>query len=93
MSNAEAQTGPSAEGIEAEIVAARAHLATTVDELVARAQPKEIVRRQGESARIAFAEATRDSSGELRLGRVVGVVVSAVVVLVLLLGTLRRRRR
>ncbi len=91
MSDAGVQTRSSAEGIEAEIVAARAHLATTVDELVARAQPKEIVRRQSESARIAFAEATRDSSGELRLGRIVGVV-SAVAAVLLLLGALRRRR-
>ncbi|MDQ6714585.1 MAG: DUF3618 domain-containing protein [Actinomycetota bacterium] len=91
MSDAAQQTTQSAQGIEAEIAATRAHLATTVDELVARAQPKEIVRRQGESARIAFAEATRGSGGELRVGRIVGVV-SAVAALVLVVAALRRHR-
>ncbi len=86
------QTGKqSAAAIEAEIAATREHLASAVDELITRAQPKEIVRRQGESARIALAGATHDTDGRLRVARIVAVVAAVAAVLVAL-GALRRRR-
>ncbi len=82
---------PTAAELEADIAATRAHLATTVDELVARAQPKEIARRQGENARLAFIDATRTQDGSLRVERVVGVV-GALVAIIVAIGLLRRRR-
>ncbi len=77
--------------IEAEIGVTRQRLAETLDVLAVRAQPKEIARRQVESAKTKFDEATRTPDGELRIERVAGVV-AAVSVLLVVLGLLRRRR-
>lgn len=77
--------------IEAEIGVTRQRLAETLDVLAVRAQPKEIARRQVESAKAKFDEATRTPDGELRIERVAGVV-AAVTVLLVVLGLLRRRR-
>lgn len=82
---------PTAAEIEAEIAVTRARLATTVDELVTRAQPKEIARRQGENARLAFIDATHTQDGTLRIERIAGVV-GAVVAVIVAIGLLRRRR-
>ena len=49
----------SVEELEAEIAAARTRLAGTVDELHTRTAPQEIARRQVESAKAKFTEATR----------------------------------
>lgn len=80
----------SVEAIEAEIAAARQRLAGTVDELHARTAPKEIARRQAESAKTKFTEATRTQSGELRTDRIAALGAAAVALIGL--GLLRRRR-
>jgi len=78
------------EDLEAEIAAARTRLAGTVDELHTRTAPQEIARRQVESAKTKFTEATRTESGDLRKERV-GALAAAAVALIGL-GLLRRRR-
>lgn len=83
---------PTVAELEAEIAVTRARLATTVDELVTRAQPKEIARRQGENARLAFIDATRTQDGNLRVERIAGVV-GALLAVIVAIGLLRRRRR
>jgi hypothetical protein len=80
----------SVEAIEAEIAAARERLAGTVDELHARTAPKEIVRRQTESAKAKFTEATRTESGDLRTERIAALGAAAIALIGL--GLLRRRR-
>lgn len=82
------QTTPDA--IEAEIAATRAHLARTIDELSVRARPQEIARRQAESAKAKFAEATHTPDGELRMERV-GAVAGSALLLGLVLAILHRR--
>ena len=67
--------------IEADIAATRARLASTIDELAVRAQPKEIARRQADSAKVKLNEATHTPTGELRIERI-AAVVAAVVALV-----------
>lgn len=59
-----------AKQIEAELAASRSRLAGTIDELAFRAQPKEIAKRQTESARLALTDATRTADGDLRQDRV-----------------------
>lgn len=76
--------------IEAELAATRAHLATTVDELVTRGHPREILRRQVEAARLAFIDATRTPDGELRTERIAGALAAVATVLIGF-GLLRRR--
>jgi Protein of unknown function (DUF3618) len=76
--------------LEAEIAAARDRLAGTVDELHTRTAPKEIVRRQAESARARFTEATRTPSGELRTERVAALAAAAIALIGI--GAIRRRR-
>jgi hypothetical protein len=75
------QSKQSVGDIEAEIAATRARLASTIDELAVRAQPKEIARRQAESAKVKLNEATHTPTGELRVERI-AAVVAAVVALV-----------
>ncbi len=77
--------------IEADIAAARDRLAGTVDELHARTAPKEVARRQVESARTKFTEATHTPTGQVRTERVAALAAAAVA----LIGAaaLRRRRR
>jgi hypothetical protein len=94
------QTSTSPAAIEADIVETRARLASTIDELAVRAQPKEIVRRQAESAKARFNEATRTPEGGLRVERVGALVAGSAVVLGLAIllhsrhhgGTGRRHR-
>jgi hypothetical protein len=80
----------SVDQIEAEIAAARDRLAGTVDELHTRTAPKEIVRRQAESAKAKFTEATRTEDGDLRTERIAALAAAAVALLGI--GALRRRR-
>jgi hypothetical protein len=68
----------------------RDRLAATVDELVRRAQPREIARRGALGAVSRFRSATCTPDGQLRVERV-GAAVAAVVTLVVLV--LWRRRR
>lgn len=56
----------SADAIEAEIEVTRARLASTVDELAARAKPKEILRRQTESLKARLAVQTDSAKTQLR---------------------------
>jgi hypothetical protein len=91
MSDSPGTRKPTADEIEAEIAVTRARLTSTVDELMVRAQPKEIVRRQGESAKVAFYDATHTPDGELRSERVAGVL-AALSALFVLVGLVRRRR-
>jgi len=83
----------SADAIEAEMAATRAHLASTIDELAVRAQPREIVRRQAESAKTKFDAATHTPEGDLRVERVGAVAAVSAVVLALVILIRRRRRR
>lgn len=80
----------SVDQIEADIAAARARLAGTVDELHTRTAPQEIARRQVESAKAKLTEATRTESGDLRTERIAALAAAAVALIGL--GVLRRRR-
>ena len=86
-------SSPSADAIEAEIAETRAHLASTIDELAVRAQPREIARRQAESAKARFAEATHTPEGDLRVERIGAIAAAASAVLVVLAILHRRHRR
>jgi hypothetical protein len=79
--------------IEAEIAATRAHLAGTIDELTIRTQPREIVRRQKESAKARFVEATHTPEGDLRVERIGGVAAAGAAVLLVLAILHRRHHR
>ena len=78
--------------LEAELASRRAHLGTTIDELVTRLSPKEILRREVEGARIRVTEITRTPDGELRTELVAGVL-AAVSVLFIGAGLAKRARR
>ncbi|TWD82411.1 uncharacterized protein DUF3618 [Kribbella amoyensis] len=80
MSDTQART---AEQIEADIAATRARLASTVDELVDRAHPKNVAKRQVEQAK----SQVFDETGQLRtqkLAAIGGAVVGVVTVLLLI---------
>lgn len=78
VSDTQART---AEQIEADIAATRARLASTVDELVERAHPKNVAKRQVEQARAQVF----DERGELRTQKLVAVGAAAVGVIGMLL--------
>jgi hypothetical protein len=93
------QTSPSQDlttltpdAIEAQIAVTRAHLASTIDELTVRAQPREIMRRQKESVKAKFVDATHTPEGNLRLERV-GAIAAAGAAVLLVLAILHRRHR
>lgn len=65
--------------IEAEIVEARARLASTINELAVRAQPKEIARRQAEAAKAKVIDATHTPEGDLRVERVAAIAAGSAV--------------
>jgi hypothetical protein len=95
MSDNHSQNGSSGDSrsvdqIEADIAAARERLAGTVDELHTRTAPQEIARRQVESAKAKFTEATRTESGDLRTERIAALAAAAVALIGL--GAIRRRR-
>jgi len=88
------QTGTASQSpaaIEAEIAETRARLASTIDELAVRAQPKEIARRQAQSVRTRLIEATHTPEGDVRVDRV-GAIAAGSAVLVGL-AILHRRHR
>ena len=85
------QTSTSPAAIEAEIVETRARLASTIDELAVRAQPKEIARRQAEFAKAKLIEATHTPDGDLRVERVGAIAAGSAVLLGL--AILHRRHR
>ncbi len=74
-------TSTSPEAIEAEIVETRARLVGTIDELAIRVQPKEIARRQAESAKAKLIGATHTPEGDLRVERVGAVAAGSAVAL------------
>jgi hypothetical protein len=82
----------SVDEIEAEITAARTRLAGTVDELHTRTAPKEIARRQVESIKTRFTEATHTDSGDLRTERIAALAAAGAALVALGIGALRRRR-
>ncbi|HEY6793836.1 MAG TPA: DUF3618 domain-containing protein [Kineosporiaceae bacterium] len=77
--------------IEALIERRRADLATTIDELVVRAHPREIARRSVADVRGRLASFAFTAEGQLRAERMAAVTAAGVVLIGLLL-TLRRRR-
>ncbi len=66
--------------LEAEVVARRERLASTVDELVTKATPKAILQRQADAARARFADVAQTPEGELRVERIAAVVAVVAVV-------------
>lgn len=77
--------------VEQDLAASREHLAGTIDELAFRAQPKEVAKRQAESAKLKVNDLTRTPDGELDHGKI-GVILGGVGVLLLAVGVLRRVR-
>ncbi len=78
------------EEIEAEIAATRARLASTVDELVDKAHPRNIAKRQVERARSQIF----DENGNLRtqkIGSVAGAIAGVLVLLLLVRRLVNRR--
>jgi hypothetical protein len=82
----------SPDAIEAEIAQRRAHLASTIDELAVRAQPREIARRQTESVKARLFDSTHTPEGDLRVERV-GAIAAAGAAVLVLLAVLHRRHR
>jgi len=93
MAEQTSRSSRSADAIEAEIAQTRAHLASTIDELVIRAQPREIARRQTESAKARFVESTHTPEGDLRVERIGAIAAAGAAVLVVLAILHRRHRR
>ena len=93
MGEQTATSSQSVDAIEAEIAATRARLATTIDELAVRAQPKEIARRQAESVKVKVMDATHTPEGDLRVERVGAVAAASALILALVILLQRRRRR
>jgi hypothetical protein len=81
VSDTKATAARTPEQIEADIAATRARLASTVDDLVERAHPKNVARRQVEQAKAQVF----DESGRLRTQKVVAVGGAAVAVIGVLL--------
>ena len=65
---------PSIPALEAEIVAHRERLATTIDELTERVSPRSILHRQAQAAKGRFADVATTPEGELRVERLAAVV-------------------
>ena len=80
----------SAAALEQAIQDRRDHLAATIDELTARAQPKEIARRSAAGAQRWLHTRTHGPDGELRTERLAAVAGAVAIVGALIL--LRRRR-
>ncbi|MDQ6896157.1 MAG: DUF3618 domain-containing protein [Actinomycetota bacterium] len=79
---ASAPAAPTVEELESELADRRAHLSTTIDELITRVSPAEIARREVESVRLRIMAKTHTPDGELRSDLVAGAlgVLSAVLI-------------
>lgn len=77
--------------LEAELAERRAHLGTTVDELVTRLMPREILRREVEAVRIRVAQTTHTPDGQIR-SELVAAVLGATSVVLIGVALLRRSR-
>lgn len=86
-----APPSPEIGALEAELAERRANLTTTIDELVTRLSPKEIIRREVESVKIKVADKTHTPDGQLRT-ELVAAVLGAVSVVLVGAGLLRRSR-
>ncbi len=82
MSDTKARTP---EEIEADIAATRARLASTVDELVDRAHPRNVAKRQIEQAKLQVV----DERGQLRTQKILAVGGAAAGIFAVLLLTRR----
>ncbi len=82
---------PSIATLDAELTARRERLAATIDELVEKASPRNILQRQAEAAKARWADVATTPEGELRVERL--AVVVAVVTVVGGLVVYRRLRR
>lgn len=82
---------PTLTELEAELAARRAHLSTTIDELITRVSPAEIAKREVESLRIRATALTHTPDGELRPEILPGAL--GLVSLLLIVAGLRRRAR
>ena len=80
-----------AKEIEAELQASRQRLASTIDELAYRAQPKEVAKRQVEGLKLKANDMTRTSDGDVAEDKV-GKMVGGAGAFLLVLGLLRRLR-
>jgi hypothetical protein len=77
--------------LEAELAERRTHLSTTVDELVTRLMPREILRREVEAVRIKVAQTTHTPDGQIR-SELVAAVLGATSVVLIGVALLRRSR-
>ena len=82
---------PAVSQLQAEIAERRDHLSATIDELVTRVSPREILRREVEAVKIKVAEVTHTPDGQLRSELIAGAL-SAVAVVLIGVGLIRRRR-
>jgi hypothetical protein len=77
--------------LEAELAERRTHLSSTVDELVTRLMPREILRREVEAVRIKVAQTTHTPDGQIR-SELVAAVLGATSVVLIGVALLRRSR-
>lgn len=76
--------------LQADLEASRARLASTIDELTARANPKTIVRNQADAVKVRFTEAATTPEGDIRVERV-GALAAAVVAVLVVIVLIKRR--
>ena len=91
QSSSASTPAPTIASLDAELTARRERLAATIDELVEKASPRNILQRQAEAAKARFADVATTPEGELRVERL--AVVVAVVTVVGGLVVYRRLRR
>ena len=91
MSETAPAPAPTVEELEAQLAERRAHLTTTIDELVTRVSPAEIARREVESIRLRVMARTHTPDGELRPELVAGGLGAASALLIGA-GLIRRYR-
>lgn len=86
-----AAASPEVAALEAELAERREHLSITIDELVTRLSPKEILRREVEAVKIKVAETTHTPDGQIRT-ELIAAVLGATAAVLIGVGLLRRRR-
>jgi hypothetical protein len=91
QSSSASTPAPTIASLDAELTARRERLAATIDELVEKASPRNIIHRQAEAAKARFADVATTPEGELRVERL--AVVVAVVTVVGGIVVYRRLRR
>ncbi|WP_380169045.1 DUF3618 domain-containing protein [Jannaschia sp. R86511] len=86
-------TPSSPEAIEAAILARRAHLAGTLDELVERVKPANLAHDAKDEAVSRARDAVSDEDGNLLYERIVAIGAAAVALVVAVVVLRRRSRR